>query len=67
MHDVTLSNGNLTNTGGNDIPSNMGVKTGKFYAEVRIDNSDSGSNLTHLGVCATGTRHFRAHIIVIII
>ena len=61
MHDVTLSNGNLTNTGGNDISSNMGVKTGKFYAEVSIDNSDSGSNLTHLGVCATGVRSFRAN------
>ena len=58
---VTLSNGNLTNYGGNDIPSNMGVKTGKFYVEVSIDTADSGSNLKHLGVCATGTRAFRAN------
>ena len=58
---VTLSNGNLTNTGGNDIPSDMGVKTGKFYVEVRIDTANSGSNLKHLGVCATGTRSFRAN------
>ena len=56
---VTLSNGNLTNTGGNDIPSNMGVKTGKFYVEVRIDTANSGSNLKHLGIFATGTRTFR--------
>ena len=61
MHTVTLSNGNLTNTGGNDIPSNMGVKTGKFYVEVSIDTADSSSNLKHIGVCATGTRSFRAH------
>ncbi len=58
---VTLSNGNLTNYGGNDIPSDMGVKTGKFYVEVSIDTANSGSNLKHLGVCATGTRSFRAN------
>ena len=57
---VTLSHGNLTNTGGNDIPSNMGVKTGKFYVEVRIDTASDGSNLKHLGVCATGSKAFRA-------
>ena len=57
----SLSNGNLTNTGGNDIPSDMGVKTGKFYVEVSIDTADSSSNLKHIGVCATGTRSFRAH------
>ena len=60
MHSVTLSNGNLTNTGGNDIPSNMGVKTGKFYVEVSIDTANSSSNLKHLGVCATGRRAFRS-------
>ena len=60
MHTVTLSNGNLTNTGGNDIPSNMGVKTGKFYVEVSIDTANSGSNLKHLGICATGRRAFRS-------
>ena len=58
---VTLSNGNLTNLGGNDIPSSMGVNAGKFYAEVRIDTADSGANLKHLGVCATGVRSFRAN------
>ena len=57
---VTLSNGALTNTGGNDIPSNMGVKTGKFYAEVRIDTAYGSPNLKHLGIFATGTRSFRA-------
>ena len=57
---VTLSNGNLTNTGGNDIPSNMGVKTGKFYAEVRIDTAYGSPNLKHLGIFATGTLTFRA-------
>ena len=57
---VTLTNGNLTNTGGNDIPSNMGVKTGKFYVEVSIETEYGSPNLKHLGVCATGTRHFRA-------
>ena len=60
-HDgVTLSNGGLTNTGGNDIPSNMGVKTGKFYVEVRIDTAYGSPNLKHLGIFATGTRTFRA-------
>ena len=58
---VTLSNGNLTNTGGNDIPSNMGVKTGKFYAEVRIETAYGSPNIKHVGVCATGTRTFRAN------
>ena len=57
---VTLSNGGLRNTGGNDIPSNMGVKTGKFYVEVSIDTANSSSDLKHLGVCATGTKAFRA-------
>ncbi len=56
---VTLSNGCLTNTGGNDIPCNMGVKTGKFYAEVRIETAYGSPNLKHLGVFATGTRTFR--------
>ena len=55
---VTLTNGNLTITGGNDIPSNMGVKTGKFYAEVSIDTANSSSNLKHIGVCATGRKSF---------
>ena len=57
---VTLSNGGLRNTGGNDIPSNMGVKTGKFYVEVSINTANSGSDLKHIGICATGTRAFRA-------
>ena len=57
---VTLSNGNLTNTGGNDIPSSMGVKTGKFYVEVRIETAYGSPNLKHLGVCATGLKSFRA-------
>ena len=57
---VTLSNGALTNTGGNDIPSNMGVKTGKFYAEVRIQTSYGSPNLKHIGICATGNKSFRA-------
>ena len=56
---VTLSNGGLTNTGGNDIPSNMGVKTGKFYAEIKIETAYGSPNLKHLGVCATGTKTFR--------
>ena len=60
MHSVTLSNGNLTNTGGNDIPSNMGVKTGKFYVEISINTANSGANLKHLGICATGRRAFRS-------
>ena len=58
---VTLSNGSLTNTGGNDIPANMGVKTGKFYVEVRIDTAYGSPNIKHLGLCATGTRTFRAN------
>ena len=57
---VTLSNGALTNTGGNDIPSNMGVKTGKFYAEVSIETAYGSPNLKHIGICATGLRQFRA-------
>ena len=57
---VTLSNGALTNTGGNDIPSNMGVKTGKFYAEISIITAYGSPNLKHLGVCATGNKSFRA-------
>ena len=57
---VTLSDGGLTNTGGNDIPSNMGVKTGKFYVEISIKTAYGAPNLKHLGVFATGIRSFRA-------
>ena len=55
---VTLSNGNLTCTGGNDIPSTIGVKSGKWYAEVDIRYPNAPSDLMHIGICATGTRTF---------
>ena len=52
----TLSNGNLTMTGGNDIPSTIGVSSGKWYAEATITNI--AATLIHIGVVATGTKSF---------
>ena len=52
----TLSNGNLTMTGGNDIPSTIGASSGKWYAEVTI--TDIAATLIHIGIVATGSKTF---------